>query len=144
MSVFTHKERVRIEAQIRSYYRNKSDIAEWREAALAGKKRDVRARKQMRHFADPTAEAAIKLSSPPKRIREKEIWVKVVESLRRQYAGKDKGALLEMWYWSSPRKTRQEVAEALYLTERQIYNLLSEIVVHAALVAAQRGVDVFK
>ena len=139
MAVLTYKQRKEVERHIRNYRAYKDDVAEWRELAARGRKRDAGPRKEPRRTSDPTAAAALRLASPPKSVRDKALWAEAVERVRAKCEGTGKGRLFELWFWRTPQDSAQ-AAEELFVSRKQLYNWLGEIIVHVALVAAQKGV----
>ena len=142
MAVLTYGQRKKIESHIRNYHRYMDEIAEWREAAAAGPPKDARSRKSGKRRSDPTASAAVRLASPPKHVRDMELWMEAVDAVRRRYEREDKGRLFDAWYWKPPRSVRA-VALSIGVSEKQFYNWLNEIVIHVALLAAQKGIFIF-
>ena len=143
MAVLTYGQRKKIESHIRNYHRYMEEVCEWREMALTGPSRDLNQFKQTQRRSDPTAAAAIHLTSPPMRIREMELWAVSVDAVRRRTAGEGMGWLFERWFWRPPC-TVTAAALAIGVSEKQFYNWLNEIIIQVALLAAQTGIFIFE
>lgn len=87
------------------------------------------------HHSDPTANRAIKLTSPE--LLEKEKWLKVIEGTIQHFQGTEKGRLLQKKYFDELGE--RHICRELHIERATYYNWRNEIVLYAALLAAQEG-----
>ena len=139
MAVLTYGQRKYIEARIRNYYLYKEDIAEWRETIINGSHRSESGTRSPRYASDPTATTAIRLSNPPKNIRDMELWVEAIDAAHERFKSDDKGKLFEVWYWKRPQSP-YKAALALNVSEDTFKLWRRELEIFTALIAAQKGI----
>jgi len=140
MAVLTHSQSKFIEKKIRNYHSLKDDVEEWRQKILAGPKRDERTKRQPQRPADPTGVIAVKLSSPPPHIKEKELWVETIDVALRKLQNTNKGKMFSAYFWVMLPKRVKTVSKELKISERQAHTYINEIIIYIALIAAQKGV----
>ncbi len=87
------------------------------------------------YVSDPTAIRGVRLCKT--NIIEQEHWIRVIEQTMYKYAGTEKGRLMQLKY--ERELSEREICSELHIERATYYNWRQDIVMYAALVAAQEG-----
>ena len=136
MSVLDRRTYKKIEYYLYNYYKIKREVELKKQDIIESGGRDLTEwGGGISYHSDPTATRAIKLTRPE--LVEKEKWLKVVEGTIQHYKGTEKGRLLQKKYFDELGE--KHICEELYIERATYYNWRNEIVLYAALLAAQEG-----
>ncbi len=89
-----------------------------------------------RAYSDPTANKAIRLTEATNK------WCYVVEQTIQHFQGTGKDKLIELWYIQGlgrQKRGYEKVADTLYTDVSCLYRMLDDILLFAAVAAAQLG-----
>lgn len=136
MGVLPRKTYKQIEWYLYNYYNIRREVAEAKEDIIEAGNRELSEwGGGVSYRSDPTATKAIKLCK--KDIVNYEKWLKVIEAVIKHYEGTEKGRLLQKKYFDELGE--KHICKELYIERATYYNWRNEIVLYAALLAAQEG-----
>lgn len=136
MGILSRQTYKKIEYYLYNYYNIRREVEqEKRDIIEAGGRDILEWGGGISYHSDPTATRAIKLTRPE--LVEKEKWLKVVEGTIQHFQGTDKGKLLQKKYFDELGE--RHICQELHIERATYYNWRNEIVLYAALLAAQEG-----
>lgn len=140
MGVLDRKIYKKIEYYLYHYFEIRREVEEIRQDIIEGGGRDITERGSgISYHSDPTANKVVKLTRPD--LIEKEKWLKVVEGTIQHFEGTDKGRLLQKKYLNGLGE--RHICQELLIERATYYNWRNEIVLYAAILAAQYGLIKF-
>jgi len=126
----------KIEYYLYHYFQIRREVEQEKEDIIESGGRDiVEWGGGISYHSDPTASKAVRLTKPE--IIEKEKWLKIIEKTIQHFESTEKGRLLQKKYFDELGE--KHICEELYIERATYYNWRNEIVLYAALLAAQEG-----
>lgn len=130
----------KIEYYLYHYHQIRKEIEQEKEIIIQSGGRDLTEwGGGISYHSDPTANKAIKLTSPE--LLEKEKWLKVIEGTIQHFQGTEKGRLLQKKYFD--QLGERHICKELHIERTTYYRWREEIVLYTALLAAQYGLIKF-